>query len=289
MSQRRLLITGASGWLGKSLISSLLTKRNKFDDILLVGSSNKFIFIDNKKLSQLSWEMNEVSRFSPTHVFHLAALTRDKLQTMPIDAYVKEYALLNNLFSETIGLPSVEKVVLVSSGAADLLKFPSNLADPYSLEKNREERIAKSFISAKKKVNILRIYSVTGRFINKIQKLAFSNFIFQAKYKKKVNVLAENLVYRQYIDAEELMEASLNLFDLDSSSIYNSGGIKIEMRDLARLIAQYFSIGSERILLKEIKKPIIDDYTSDEDIVPGVEVTKIATLQQQIKITSQII
>lgn len=287
--QNRLLVTGASGWLGKSLISQLWMNRSLFSDVMLVGSVNRVLGIDNHTFNQMIWNLADVSRFSPTHIYHLAALTRDKLDSMSVDTYFNEYKKLNNLLSETLNINSIKNAIIVSSGAADLSKFPHNKSDPYSLAKNQEENLAREYISDDKNINILRVYSVTGRFINKIQKLAFSNLIYQAKHEKQLKVHAENLVFRQYIDAEELMKLSLNLFSLKDSRIYNSGGIRIEMHGLAKLIASYYDITSEKILLNQIRNKKVDDYTNELNLIPGLELNNISSLEDQISITSNAI
>ena len=286
MQKKKLLITGASGWLGKSLINQLSLNNSIFSDVMLVGSIDRVIEIENDKFNQSMWNLGEISKFSPTHVFHLAALTRDKLEHMSSEMYFDEYKKLNNLLAETLNFDSVESAIIVSSGAADLTKFPVNKADPYSLAKNNEETLAKAFISTHKNINILRVYSVTGKFMNKIQKLAFSNLIYQAKYYKQLEVLAENLVFRQYLDAEELMLNALNLFNFEDSNTYNSGGIKIEIRDLAKLVAKYYNIPDERIFFKNSSGKKIDDYTNEKNLLPGVEVNKISPIKDQIYITS---
>lgn len=286
MVSKKLLITGASGWLGKSLLNTLKFRKENFSDILLVGSKDRLFSVYNDKYAQVKWNLSEVKSFSPTHIFHLAALTRDKLDVMSSDLYIEKNQIIQSLLAETLNIKTVKHVIITSSGAADFVRFPGNSIDLYAIAKKQEEIVASSFISNQKIINILRIYSVSGRFINKIHKLAFANLIQQAKRDRKISILANKLVYRQYVDAEELMAASLELFNFEASKIYNSGGIKVELRELARIVADLYSLDHKYIFYREITNKNIDDYTSEFNILPGIKNSNISSLTKQIQITS---
>jgi nucleoside-diphosphate-sugar epimerase len=235
-STDRVLVTGATGWFGQTAID--LIAQNKRDSMYL-ASRTRTLPVGQALVSVSSFDIDEIAHFEPTVVIDCAFLTRDRVPTMPLEEYVRTNEKLTGQLIEIASLPSVERVVSISSGAAI---YPHDALDddvednPYGWTKRRSERrLAESVLVDSTSVVIARAWSVSGAYVLKPRSYAFSDMIIQAMG-GSVHVTAATRVYRRYVSVEDLLTVALASATSPGLTVIDSGGPLVEMQELAEAV-----------------------------------------------------
>ena len=265
---RRILITGATGWVGRETISLLQgTFGDEFDRrVILAGSRDSRIVVNGlthhvRKLFDISSE----EHFDA--VIHLAFLTQEKAKILG----AKEFARLNKGISDFVYNLSyrsnVGQILVASSGAADP-KVLSAFKDPAKrvygeLKGESEELFAQLRNHGHAKVEICRIWSISGSHFLTPTKYALGNFIEQAKATGNIHLANSAAVKRAYIDAGEMMGVLLLDLLKGPGQLISSGGFETTLQDLARLVLDEINPSGEVFLPKETHDHEEDIYTPD--------------------------
>jgi nucleoside-diphosphate-sugar epimerase len=237
----RVVVTGASGWLGRTMVHILESHGAKY---LLLGSSSRSENFSSglKRVYKFTKEL--VVDFSPTLVTDFAFLTRETIGKYSLSEYSKANRALIKEAMWMLGLPSVRGFVSTSSGAA---VFANETGDdsfeknPYGHLKRESEHLLMS-LSDKLGVPhvVARPWSVSGEFVTKVQGFAFSQMVYSALTKRSIEILSNHPVYRRYVDLEDLLRVCIgNLQLLGASQIIDSGGELVDLVGLAEKIAKH--------------------------------------------------
>jgi nucleoside-diphosphate-sugar epimerase len=263
-----ILISGASGWLGKETIS--LISRNMIPNLT---SNNLHLFSSDGR----SIELTEGSKF-PTSSFlgnqdslpigsvegfiNLAFLTRDKVKLMDSKNYLKINLDLISKACKIIVINRPKWIVLVSSGA--ILDRQSGQLEndvdknPYGFCKRIEELLLQDAAkSVGANIVIGRLWGATGAEMPPSNEYAVSDFIESARLKGKIHIRSGGQVFRRYVDAGQFMEVLIKLAKAGESITLNSGGDLVELGELRDLVATFFP----NIKLSRSSEPgPVDDY-----------------------------
>ena len=112
----KILLTGASGFIGKHIISYLFKK--KIQLIIIVSDNNKNLFFLNlkKKFNEKLLILNKKNFFKKKyeidHVFFLSSPSNDTISTMAFD---KNYKFLKKIL-DYLSDQKISKFVFLSSG-----------------------------------------------------------------------------------------------------------------------------------------------------------------------------
>lgn len=259
--KKNLIITGASGWLGKSLIKhSIINYKNLFNLYALSSSSKNLIVDESISVESKNFYENLVLD-GDSILFHFAFLTKDKLVNMSETQYIDENNKIRLKLVEILKNNKVSSLIYVSSGAA------YNNNNLYSDLKIRDEIFFKEFCF-KNKINLLlpRLFNIGGYLINKHKDYALSNFILQALENKFIKIESDKLIYRSYIYVNDFLEICLRwVMDdrkIDFFEFDTRGNEIVEMEDLAKIISNF--CGNCPIIRPQIKLNIIpDNYFGD--------------------------
>jgi nucleoside-diphosphate-sugar epimerase len=290
----RLLVNGASGWLGKNISISLseIFGDNFGSHILLTGSRDSTTQLgDHCELNIRQWSRPLVAAFAPTHVVQLAFKTRDHVNEMSIDDYLKVNEEIIDRAIWMISLPSLRGFMHTSSGAALGVNAHEKYLDPYGYLKKFEEHVYSDACKSQgKKCLGLRVWSTTGRYIKTGGVFAIESFISQAISSKSIHVNSPGEVFRSYADANEIMLAGLLGILTNKQGIFNSGGTEVEIGELARQIAAMSPTNDVGVVRSSalIRSP--DVYTSIEPSIEQIlkdHDLHYSSLQEQIKNTME--
>ena len=94
-------------------------------------------------------------------------------------------------------------------------------------------------------VSIARCFAFVGKYLPRDQHFAIGNFIQNGLNKMPIEVKASSLVYRSYMDADDLARWLMVIaLSADSSSkVFNVGSDDaISIQELAQKVAQYFDV-----------------------------------------------
>jgi len=258
-----ILITGASGWLGKSSISYLLHRGCSLSQLSLVASEDKYFNVGNLHKA----EAKNFSKFEATGkiegLIHLAFLTREKSAVMDLATYSSINQEITQRVVNTIRHTKPDWVVTVSSGAIfDPLtkQLETNIGtNPYGFLKLQEEE---ELISVTKSVGanlvIGRLWGASGSLMPINRSYALSDFIVQAVTDKKIEINSPHEVYRRYVDAEIFMAVLLERAISGKDESIDSGGPTVEIGDLAKIVADELNI--KNIIRPRLLNAEIDDY-----------------------------
>ena len=282
----RLLITGASGWLGKNLIELLVDAYgDKFGTRVLATSSStrKIEPRPGISFSVHKWEKEQISEFSPTHIVHLAFVTRDKLQDMPLEEFVRKNEVLREEILWAIRLPSVRALLSTSSGA--VAKLPR---DPYAALKIADEVAFKNLADIVG-INFLctRVWSVSGPYIKPGDILALESFISSALANKPIELQAPTAAWRTFMDAKEITGLSLLALMQNRKGILNTGGTTVSVLELAQRVCATLQSTSSISTVGSSVKSNSDYYVSEyPDLVQFAQKQGVTVLDLESQINS---
>lgn len=239
-----IIITGASGWLGKCAVN-LINSDNRFRStkLILLSSSNKEVNINEHKYQVeklLDFNVNQILDIKVVGIIHLSFLTRDKLSKVGFDKYVQTNKLITSKFAEIISFTKPKWITTVSSGAASENSEDIEI-NPYgNLKIQEEHKLLELASELGSNYSIGRLWGAMGFNMPINRNYAISDFICQALISKKIDVSAKKLVTRRYVSDMEFIETCINSAENGVNRTFDSGGDKIEVRDLARLVASHF-------------------------------------------------
>ena len=257
MEKKKILVTGATGFLGKNLIQSLLIKKTK----LFVFVRNKSSFIktltskeqknnitiiegditDFKKISRL------INSFSIQHIFHLAANNENRvLKSSPFQIINTNLIGSLSVMEASLNNDSIKTITMISSKEVDRKNSQSlhkNITHPYATSKYCTEILAKSYIdNYKLPIIVLKFDNIFGegdlnfnRLIPNITKKLIQN--------KSINFKNKNNIFRGFIYIDDIIEileeGIINYTNIHSKNIItiNSSEL-ISIREVANRIAE---------------------------------------------------
>jgi nucleoside-diphosphate-sugar epimerase len=284
----RILVTGASGWLGRTALDLLAPTGLP---TLALASRPRPIRVADREVDCCQWDDREVAAFSPTVVLDCAFLTRDRVAGMPLAEYVAANRALTERLVYAAQLPGVRLALTVSSGAA---VFPRDALDgpvednPYGhLKREAEHRLADAAAASGAVPVVVRAWSISGAHVQKPQNYALGSMICAAA-SGQIRIMARRPVFRRYVLAEELLAVGLAEGGAGPATI-DSGGELVEMGELAARIAAV--VRPDAVITRDEVDPRDPDrYHSDgrdwETRCQKWGLTS-APLEQQIEITAR--
>lgn len=246
---RRLLVIGAGGWIGRSLLAMLwqCLGPDAFQArVVAFGSSARAVRL-SPELEILQRPLHELAnlKHAPSMAFHLAFLTKDKVAGMNQDAYVRANRALSDLVLAGLDTAGADRLFLASSGAAAFADDENAAPDLrlYGRLKRDDEARFASWAGETRRLMTCRIYAVSGPYVNKPETYALASFIVSAMAGGPVVVNAPRRVVRSYVAVREVLSAAVAvLLDPNEATVtcVDSGGDPTELMDVATLVADLF-------------------------------------------------
>jgi len=225
----RVLVLGASGWFGRTALALL---GERATNCLLISSKTRVIEVGHVPFSVNAWNERLIDDFAPTVVLDFAFLTKDAIPRLGIRDYEDQLDLLGQRLFRIAEIPSVERILTVSSGAArHHLEAPEN--HPYGEKKRGTELQLREIAKRGLRVSVARAWIVSGGFVTKPHNYAFSDFVLNALTTGVITVEAQQKVYRRYCAVEDLLALTLAHNSTDAFYDLDSGGELVELGELA--------------------------------------------------------
>ena len=244
MNNPNFVITGGSGWLGRSVLRRTHAGNMPFNanDLIVAGTSSRLLRLkDLPGTNVLSFsDLNE--KMEIEGVVHLAFLTREKVARMSNDAYVRANRDITDRTVDLVKKWKPRWVATVSSGAVfskNTTQYEKEISiNPYGFLKiEEEEKLAEATSKVGANLVVGRLWGATGIDMYPDSKYAISDFIIQAIKTGRIEVRSPNQVFRRYVDSSEFMEILVRLANRGDTKVFNSGGPLVEVRDLAGMIS----------------------------------------------------
>jgi nucleoside-diphosphate-sugar epimerase len=292
MDDSHTVITGASGLLGRELTrilsrSALLNQRY----LHLVTSHKK------------KFQINGVSFFSKTfgsfhhklnveNYYDFAFLTRDKIESLGVETYQEYNMKIIKESASLIERIKPKNVILASSGAVYNLGINNTVGNNYlysDLKNLQEEEISRACSSSGSNLIISRIFNISGVENIQSKSFALTDFISKSIHNEDIQIQSKYLVYRRYCDVNQLLQLTAKLAEQGVSITFDSGGTKIEIRDLAKKIVNLFNSQSKIRDSNAFTDFPTDDYFSQsnqyEALLDKFLKTSSLSIEHQIMLT----
>jgi nucleoside-diphosphate-sugar epimerase len=263
--ENSIAISGASGWLGRESLEVL--EGLACQDIELFTSNGRELLFENGEKRSSKSFLNSNPPSTLDGFIHLAFLTRDKVELVGSKEFITTNMSLISKACQLVEKSKPKWVVIVSSGAIldrNSGELESNIqSNPYGFCKRVEEiLITQSANKVGANVVIGRLWGASGKHMPRNHAYALSDFIISAQAKKKITIKSGGQVIRRYVDAGEFMEVLIKTAISGESRTVNSGGPRIEIGELASLVALHF-VGVE--IERSPVELTVDDYFSRGD------------------------
>lgn len=282
----RILITGASGWLGHELLCALHSVYPDFRslNLTLAGNSHKTIDIHGQQLFVAPLrEIKTQNNFDL--IIHLAFVTQDKMSHYGENVFISMNSELNCKIQEISDNNPQAKKLILSSGAVSQYLAQDNENLPMKTYARLKQELEAKFLNEDSLV--LRLWNTTGHHLNLElnSKYAISEFISCAKENSPIMV-GKNL-RRTYVDAGSVLKASISYLISGGNGIVNSGGDSISLKDLAELVTEVLESTSRVSLNQDGSFPSLDYVSPISEIPLGFWPDRV-DLRNQIRNTANI-
>lgn len=247
-SGERVVVTGASGWMGRATLEMLEgALGGDFDAQVHAFASRprQLTMRSGREIALRAIGALRELRPAPTMLLHYAFLTKDRLGDTSTAAYYEAAEALSAQVLHALEHLDVRRMLFPSSGAVyglpmrpdrSLVEEPER--NPYGTQKLREERrFAQACATRRVRLAVPRVFSVSGPFINKHEAYALASVILAVLAGHTVELRAKRRVLRSYVPIEELLNVCLGWLLADDAAehvVFDSGGVVVEIEDLAR-------------------------------------------------------
>lgn len=238
----RIVVTGASGWLGMATLELLADALgDDFDArVRCFGTCRRVLVLrSGRQVVQARLVDLAALDHRPTIVLHFAFLTRDRAETMADVNYIAANRDIADTVLAALDPIGARAVFLASSGAArraDDTTAARALRLYGTLKRDDERRFSAWAEQSGHAAIIARIFNLSGPYINKPQHYALAGFIANALAGHPIEIRATHSVERGYVAIRELMSLAFSLA-LDKTAgvvAFDTGGAPMELAEVAR-------------------------------------------------------
>jgi nucleoside-diphosphate-sugar epimerase len=244
LEKETVVVTGASGWLGKSAISVLSGEFKNYRVIALSRKNSTYKSTQN--IIYMTYDDFLSDNNKITGLVHTAFITKNYIKEIGPLEYVSQNNKIHEWLTDFIKLKNPYWTVAISSGATKqyIEKVETNLAltdsDLYGKMKFEEEE---ALLGSKiPNVAIGRLWAASGRYMQNHKIYALGQFIEAAISGNNIKIASKDPVYRRYIDAEDFMKVLIMTALDNKRSLFDSGGIRTSIENLALEVASFFNL-----------------------------------------------
>ena len=262
MKKTNVLISGATGWLGREILNIFSEAKFKAVKLSLISSKNQEFVVCDNKFKARSFESYNNTDFIDNY-FDFAFLSRNELEKIGPHKFKEINLDIMSKSADLIKRYCPKTVVLSSSGAIYKNRKKSEFGMVYSdLKKIQEDIIRNACNLAESNLIISRIFNLSGRGIPDEGNFAISNLITKGIKNMDLTINSNYLVTRRYSDITQLLKLLLEMADRGQNRVFDSGGSKIELRDLANKIVEVIKCDSKVVAPTLNPNFMKDDYFS---------------------------
>ena len=262
-------LTGATGWLGRSLLEVPLNSStpHRFS---IYGRNSSMILNDFGKSFQVKTFDPEVIAKDEYDVFApLAFATRDKITKVNQEEYVTSNKRIIADAVSVILRGNVGSVINISSGVVSYKSESQRVEPSYNvyaeLKDFQEQELAAACDATGSQFINCRVFSVTGIDMTEPSKFAIGNLIEQTILRSAIELNSKSSVVRRYMDTRDLMYLLLKCVGENSSLNLESGGEEVNLIELSKSILEQFNYSTENISFKTDETLLTNNYLSNRD------------------------
>lgn len=234
----KILIFGATGWLGKNTIS-YCQKNFKSAEIICVGSRSKEFYFGGINYNIISFqEFLSIENMSFDYFFNIGFLTQEKEKLIGKSLFINKTTEIINGFTTFSKKNKIKKALLLSSGAVYWKN--TDKENSYTLQKIlQEEAFLKECEDSNIEFIIARIFSIVAPFYTLDNNYAFTSFIKQGSQKENIKITAKSRVLRSYLVYEDLLRYFFS--DIKNKTI-DAWTENFDIEYLAKIISKIYGV-----------------------------------------------
>jgi nucleoside-diphosphate-sugar epimerase len=251
------VVTGATGWLGRTALHELqrLLGPEAFTSrVRAFASGSRTIastgFADGIEraipVAPLAELPDLAARETIEALLHTAFLTREHVGRVGLEAYINVNRGIIDLLCRSLEASPSARAVVISSGAAAALDATSCLekhlhTDPYGVLKREEELRVGAFTNTL----VLRAYAVSGRFMRDPGNFALGDFLLRALEGLPIVIKAPMPVIRGYSHAGDIVNLAFRWLWSDyipPAHPIAAVSQEVDLLELARLISSLYAL-----------------------------------------------
>jgi UDP-glucuronate decarboxylase len=257
------LVSGSTGFVGQSLLSSIPYSLRKSILISGVSSQNRNITECNFNEIGLTWDVTGVCPLTPSYsiIIHAATPASALLNaTQPEKMFELNVLAMKNII-EFAGRHDVPPIVLFTSSGAVYGDMPQGLeripegwkrefgsqplTSAYARGKIEAEAMLQEATEAGKCVGLIaRLFAFSGVHLPIDKHFAIGNFVRDVVQSQLITIRSDGSSVRSYMDGHDLAMWLLRIVEAGSpDEIYHIGSERaISIRDLASLVAARYEL-----------------------------------------------
>jgi nucleoside-diphosphate-sugar epimerase len=278
LQKSKILLTGASGWIGQELLCMLQDVYGNLSnlDLTCTASSSKKISIHGEEIKCIS-----LSDIKESNVFDLIIHLAFVLPNTSFVDDQERYVAVNR------GIIDVTKSIFENNSKALKLVFSSGAASDIGTPNNSV--LMKSYGALKKEMEvelygldtlIVRLWSATGHHLPRDSHYALGDIIRMAEGGE--TIVIKNNVQRSYIQIQEFIQSALQFLYAGGKGIVNSGGYAVTLSELARIIVRELNSKSD-IQVESPTNSSNLDYVSPKCELPEIYQNGFSNLSLQME------
>jgi len=248
----RVVVVGASGWLGLSTVEMLheLLGEDFARRVVCFGSSARHLRLRGGR-SVEQQPLSAIGDLPPMRslVLHNAFLTQEKAKAMPLEAYLSANQAISGQVLNALDRIGAEAVFVPSSGAVYMANQSGAEESKRiygQLKLEDETKFAAWAAQTGRRAVISRIFNLSGPYINKQSSYALACFIADALAGRAIAIQSARRVYRSYVAIDELMSVVIGaLTDSGAETITfdTAGEFVYEMAEIAEIVRSLIGDG----------------------------------------------
>ena len=273
---KKVIVTGCSGFIGYNLASNLL---NKDYEVIGIDSLNNAYDVNLKKFRLSKLESNKNLKFlnidlsdnnsyeelqklseGTSTVFHMAARAGVRQSFLDPASYVKDNTVATTNISNFTKSNKIEKLIIASTSSVygdsgDMLmteNLDEKIQPPsvYASTKLSGEILSKIMLEdSSSKLVIPRFFTVYGPFGR--PDMSILRFIHWIVEGKEVQVLGDGEQMRSFTFIDDVVEALMLMLDYDESNTFNIGSnTTVSLNEVIKII-ENFSGEEAKVVNKE--------------------------------------
>ena len=258
---KKILIYGATGWLGKITLDYLNRYYPNYETILVSRTSSNFNIGNRSYTTISSQEALEIKSQNIDFFLNYAFLTQDKIKKLGDSLYLKETNKIINFYREFVSNNIIKKSLLISSGA--VYWKGTKKENSYTLQKIKQEN---EFLDSSKSREIdyiiARVFAIIGNYYDLNKNYAFVDFVESAKLKKTINISSINKVERSYLYFDSFLDYYFKTTEFNKT--IDAWNENLDILDLANIIADTFGV-KVNVVDEYYKQNNVDRYISEDD------------------------
>jgi len=257
------IVSGATGWMGRSALEVLGKSIRDEDTLIGIARNSGSLTLETGRKIPLVNYKSALTIQSVNGFIHTAFPTQNLIHEMGSKEYEFSCAHIMGWLQNFLDLARPKKIIGISSGvlSESAISNPRSIGDLSLYAKWKQ--IEESLLSESKSHNVIigRLFSASGRFMTKPEKLALGDFILSGLREKTITVKSNVFSIRNYVDGEDFIKTLIYAWNCHERLTLDSDGVEISVTDLAKKVGEFFPTCKVDCGVKNVSK--IDSYVPE--------------------------